>query len=444
MQNPDNFVLAAPDDFAVYLPAVNPDYQKFVDAELDAARPIPSCFSLDDLAFWSGTSKLWNHKYLLHSIGGYKVGTDTRGPLFRKATGDFWIVGDCGGFQIGKGTLDGLKNLNQGITGKRAVEAWGDNYDAKLWIINWLEQYCDYAMTIDMPLWAATPAGVNSPFHNCTEDQLLAMTLKNLKLIGTHKKGRTKWLNVIQGTSPENTVRWWNEVKWFRDGGWSLAGAAGWRGGLANVLSTVLLMRDEGAFEPGMDWLHMLGVSQPKWFIVLTAIQRELRKINPKIQVSCDSATPFEKGGAKDEYALPVSLGTDISDWVVRFKTFTAFKTHADASRQELTELHSPIGHQLMMHHLVVDGSDYSGRRIDNLTNKIFMNHNVWVYLDAARQANRIAFASNRTKLPELYAKTLDCIADAFAASDWRTTIASNRPLLDRFAKSQYKSTVKP
>ena len=226
MQNPDNFVLSGPDDFAIYLPAVNPDYQKFIDAELDAARPIPSGFSLDDLAFWTGTSKLWNHKYLLHSIGGYKVGTDTRGPLFRKHAGDFCFVGDCGGFQIGKGTLDGLKNLKQGISGKRAVEAWGDNYDAKLWIINWLERYCDYAMTIDMPLWAMTQAGVDSPFHNCTEDQLLAMTLKNLKLIDTHKQGRTKWLNVIQGTTPENTVRWWNEVKWFRDGGWSLAGAA--------------------------------------------------------------------------------------------------------------------------------------------------------------------------------------------------------------------------
>jgi hypothetical protein len=438
VQNPDNFVLSALDDFAIYLPAVNPDYQKFIDSKLDPVRPIPSGFSLDDLAFWSGTSQLWNHKHLLHSIGGYKVGTDTRGPLFRKAAGDFCFVGDCGGFQIGKGTLDGLKYLKQGISGKQAVEAWGDNYDAKLWIINWLERYSDYAMTIDMPLWATTPAGINSPFHKCTEDQLLAMTLKNLKLIDANKKGRTKWLNVIQGTTPENTVRWWNEVNWFRDGGWSLAGAAGWRGGLANVLSIVLLMRDEGAFEPGLNWLHVLGVSQPKWFIALSAIQRQLRKINPKIQLSCDSASPFQNGGAKDEYALPVALGPNIKDWSVKFKTLTGFRMDADPSRQMPTELHSPIGDHLMMHHLVVDAAEFSGRRIDNLTNKILTNHNIWVYLDAARRANNLAFLGNRSQMPTDYAEVLDCIEDAFTSSDWQTQIRSHRPLLDRFELSQY------
>ena len=46
--------------------------------------------------------------------------------------------------------------------GDMSGAAWGRNYDAKMWIINWLEQYCDYAMTIDMPLWAATEHGTQS------------------------------------------------------------------------------------------------------------------------------------------------------------------------------------------------------------------------------------------------------------------------------------------
>ena len=206
MNQPDNFTLSVPSPYAIYLPAVNTTYPKIIDDTISVSRPIPSSFTLDDLAFWSGNSTYWNHKFVLHSIGGYDVGTDPRGPLFRKQSGDFLIVGDCGGFQIGKGTLKGLKDLKQGMTEQAAVAAWGRNYEAKLWIINWLEQYCDYAMTLDMPLWATTNYGTNSPFHNCSEASLLAMTLDNLRLIEREKQGKTKGLNVIQGTTPENTV----------------------------------------------------------------------------------------------------------------------------------------------------------------------------------------------------------------------------------------------
>ena len=44
---------------------------------------------------------------------------------------------------------------------------------------------------------------------------------------------------------------------------------------------TVLMMRDEDAFVPAQDWLHMLGVSMAVWGVLLTAIQRELRSLNP-------------------------------------------------------------------------------------------------------------------------------------------------------------------
>ncbi len=438
MNQPDDFTLSVPSPYAIYLPAVNTTYPKIIDDLLPAGRPVPANFTLDDLAFWSGNSTYWNHKFILHSIGGYDVGTDPRGPLFRKQPGDFLMVGDCGGFQIGKGTLKGLKDLKPGMTEQEAVAAWGRNYEAKLWIINWLEQYCDYAMTLDMPLWATTGYGTNSPFHNCSEASLLAMTLENLRLIEREKQGKTKWLNVIQGTTPENTEIWWQTVKWFRGGGWSLAGAAGWRGGLYNVLRTVLTMRDEGAFEPGQDWVHFLGVSQPKWDIFLSAIQRQLRKDNPNIQISFDSASPFESGGARDQYAIPPALGTNIYDWQVSYKTLTALKSYADTSQTISSPLASPLGRNLHMSDLVVDDREMSGRRIDKFSNAFLMNHNVWVYLDAGRRANLTAANDPSHSIPNQFRAVLEIIETAFNTEDWRSILDSSADTFRRVAPSMY------
>ena len=439
MSAPDNFNLVSPAPYAIYLPAVNTTYPKIIDDSLPPSRPVPNGFSLDDLAFWSGTSQYWNHKFLLHSIGGYDVGADPRGPLFRRLPTDFLMVGDCGGFQIGKGTLKGLKDLKAGMSEQDAVAAWGRNYDAKMWIINWLEQYSDYAMTIDMPLWAMTRDGVDSPFHNCSEKRLLTMTLDNLKLIDSERQGRTKWLNVIQGTTPKNILSWWNAVNWFRDGGWSLAGAAGWRGGIHNVLTTVLTMRDEGAFEAGMDWLHVLGVSQPMWDIFLTAIQIQLRRDNPNIQVSCDSASPFESGGARDQYTLPPALGSKTADWKIGYRTLTAVKSQADKHQATPSPLDSPLGRALMMRDLVVDDRAMSGRRIDKFTNAFLMNHNAWVYLDAGRRANDAAFNQSNPPIPQAYAAVLDIIATAFNTGNWRSVLDANKMLLEDVAPSKYK-----
>jgi hypothetical protein len=439
MSQPDNFTFTHPSPYAIYLPAVNTTYPKIIDDELPKSRPVPAGFTLDDLAFWSGKSKYWNHKYLLHSIGGYDVGSDPRGPLFRKHKGDFITIGDCGGYQIGKGTLKGLKDLKKGITGNTAVEAWSRNYDAKTWIINWLEQHCDYAMTIDMPLWAKTNFGMNSPFHNCSEEQLLSMTVENLRLIDREKQGRTKWLNVIQGTNQIDTLKWWNAVKWFKDGGWSLAGAAGWRGGLYNVLLTVLTMRDEGAFESGSDWIHMLGVSQPKWDIFLTAIQRQLRRSNPNIQISCDSASPFESGGARDQYALPPLLGKKLTDWSIGYKTLTAVRSDADRTKTTPSPLLSPLGQTLSLRDLVVDDSPMSGRRIDKFSNVFLMNHNTWIYLDAGRRANDAAFNSTSTdNIPIEFTAILEIIDTAFTTTDWISVLDTSKDFLDEIAPNMF------
>ena len=266
------------------------------------------------------------------------------------------------------------------------------------------------------------------------------MTLENLRLIERERQGRTKWLNVIQGTNAKDMLTWWNAVKWFKDGGWSLAGAAGWRGGLHNVLSIVLRMRDEGAFEPGRDWVHMLGVSQPKWDIFLTAIQRQLRHSNPNIQISCDSASPFESGGARDQYALPPALGKRVADWGVGYETLTAVRSDADRTKTTPTPLLSPLGRALTMRDLVVDDSLMSGRRIDKFTNAFLMNHNAWIYLDAGRRANDAAFNSSTSDdIPSEFTAVLEIIETAFTTSNWASVLDTSKEFLVEIAPNMYK-----
>lgn len=431
---PDNFTMSMPAREAVYLPAVQKGYAAVATQKVDSLRALPADFSLQDLEFWSGKSRLWNHKALLHSIGGYSIGTETRGSLFSRGPNNFVIVGDSGGYQIGKGSLVGVDGLRKGMAGDEAVAAWKDNYDAKCWMIGWLDHYCDWAMTLDLPLWAMEEKGSDSPFHKCTEAQLLAMTNENLKLIDEERGQRTKWLNVVQGGTEGSIRRWWDGVKWFRRGGWSLAGNAGRTGGIGAVLETVLMMRDEDAFAPGQDWLHSLGVSTAVWSVLLTAIQQQLRELNPRLQISYDSATPFILGGRYDEYAVAPVLGTDLKGWHIKSVQLEGLKTYSDPSSPVKFPGASPLGDRLMMHHLVVDDADFSARRLDHLSNLMLMNHNMWVYLEAARRANEAAFTGGKREIPPPLATAIDVIGEAFAAADWASVLEKHRPLLDSVA----------
>jgi hypothetical protein len=283
-----------------------------------------------------------------------------------------------------------------------------------------------------------TERGANSPFHHCTATQLTAMTVDNLKLIDKLKQGRTRWLNVVQGSNFSNVRKWWQAVNWFRDGGWSLAGTAGWLGGLGDTLRAVLMMRDDAAFVPGLDLLHVLGVSQTKWAIFLTAIQKELRKDNPDIQITYDSATPFKCGGRHDQYAISPTLGTERKGWGIRLEKLEQTLSYANSIQAKPFPASSPLGNQLSMHHLVVREDEFKGRRIDSLSNMMLMNHNVWVYLDAMQRANQQAFGPTRN-LPAEFAEVLDVIPLIFTAQNGMALIDQHQKLFDKVAPAAIK-----
>ena len=438
----DNFAMSAPHSGAIYLASVQPSYAELAARGKTPVRALPHDFDLSDLAFWTGNSKWFNHKFCLYSVGTQSIGSNFKGPLFDRTTGDYTLIGDSGFYQAGKGSMKGLKGLRKSITGAEAAAAWRyDNQHARQWITNSLKMYFDYGVTMDFALWFNTNHGANSLFHNCTDDQLIGMTVDNLAFIERTGLGECQWLNVLQGTTPQNTIKWWDAVKHFKHGGWSCAGAAGWRGGLHNMVNLLLTMRDENAFAAGQDWLHMLGVSQPAWHLYFSAIQNKLREVNPNLQISYDSASPFRAAGVNDQFALVPALTNEKSSWGVQYQQLKATKSMTTCTDLAFPQNTTPLGQMLEMRHLVVRDDDFKSRRVDAISNQLMANHNIWVYLDAGRRVDEIAFGAkpNRKRIPDVYLQALEVVEQAFDARDPFAFINKNKEVLDAAAPMTYK-----
>lgn len=424
-------------DYAIYLPAVNDEFARRVTQQVPQNRQFPANLQLSDLAFWNKSNPLFYYPYVLHSVGQFTVGSVIDNGLTRGGRSDRVLIGDSGGFQIGKGTLKGYNDLFKGMSADDAVEAWVNADDVRNWIVTWLETYCQYAMTLDMPLWAATDSGADSPFHSCTMEQLTTMTVANLRFIEMHRKGNVKWLNVVQGIDEQTTRDWYSAVKWFKYGGWALAGAAGVRGGLLNVLKTVLMMRDDDAFSAGQDWVHVLGTSTLDWAIVLTAIQKSLRQVNSAIKISFDSSSPFQLGGRYEEACFLPELDEHVSSWKV--KKETSPHGHVYVGSNEAFPFQSPLGNLMTLGDLNVYKGIYEKRRYDPISLSMLVHHNVYVYLKAIQMANERVFSTDPDRLvPRLYEQCIDVIAEAFDKPNWYSYLESESSLLNAHSEGAY------
>ena len=420
-------------EFAVYLPAVNTLYAQAVTLPVPKGRPFPDGFDMGDLEFWKKSSgkNLWHYPYFLHSAGQYKIGTMPDNAVTRRGRTDGVLIGDSGGFQIGNGKLSGLVGLEPAMDPDMACAAWRENVDARLWIVNWLETYANYAITIDMPLWAATQHGVNSPFHRCSPEQLTQLTVENLKFIDAHRQGRTKWLNVVQGATVPAIMRWWDAVKWFECSGYAMSSSGGKAAGLHALLEPLLLMRDENAFRSGRNWIHLLGVSTVGWAVVLSAIQRALRStVNPELTISYDSAAPFQDAAIREQYVKKPNFQADIKAWVIRKAECPQSRLHVGSNKS--LPFSSTIAEKLTLGHLSVKDGMYEAGQFDVISRALLSNHNVKMYLDSFEEANRLVSAGS-SLVPQLIADTIDLIERAFQAENWRDTLKGASAIVKAF-----------
>jgi hypothetical protein len=300
MSNPPVNLTPLQKDYSVYLPAISSFYSTYIAKQrLEEFIPkdrIPAGFDrgIEGMNFLNPEEGYFNYKYGLYSAGHAQL--DLQKSLVQESMiqqrdrSNTMILGDSGGYQIGKGVLK-FDWLN--FEGKEANAT-------RQKILEWLEVTADWSMMLDVPTWACDH--IHSPKTGLkTFEDCLDKTRFNNDYFLMNRLGQTKWLNVLQGSDWDTAEKWYNGVKEFSDPKGPYAGreAEGWAFGGANMckmditLKRLMTLREDDLLK-GKNWIHFLGTAQLDWSCYLTLIQRQIRKhINEEITISFDCASPF-------------------------------------------------------------------------------------------------------------------------------------------------------
>jgi len=279
-------------DFAVFLPAISNFYNTFISkqrvtkgAHIPTDR-IPKGFEngVEGLNFINPETGMFTYPTALYSAGhaclDLEKAPDRDSMCVNRDRKFSTIVGDSGGYQLGKGVIT-FDWKDFGGTKSNQVRSN---------ILNWLELTADWSMTLDIPTWASSDlnsarTGLKS-FQDCLDG-----TLFNNKFFQKNRIGQTKFLNVLQGDDWNTAQIWYDAVKDFEFEGWAMGGLN--MCDMEILLRRLIIMRDEKKLD-GKDWIHVLGTSQLDWACFLTQVQRQLRKhVNPNVTISFDSASAF-------------------------------------------------------------------------------------------------------------------------------------------------------
>jgi len=287
-------------DYAIFLPAISSFYSTYIAKQrLEKFIPddrIPKGFDrgIEGMNFLNLEKGYFTYKYGLYSAGHAQL--DLQKSMVQESMiqdrdrNNTMILGDSGGYQIGKGVLkfDWLD-----FEGKEATKT-------RQKILEWLEVTADWSMMLDVPTWACDH--IHSPKTGLkTFEDCLDKTCFNNDYFLMNRLGQTKWLNVLQGSDWDTAEQWYQGVKKFSDPVGKYAGreAEGWAFGGANMckmdiaLKRLITLREDGLLK-GKNWIHFLGTAQLDWSCYLTLIQRQIRKhINEELTISFDCASPF-------------------------------------------------------------------------------------------------------------------------------------------------------
>ena len=287
-------------DYACYLPAISSFYSTYVakqrEEEFVPLSRIPAGFDrgIEGMNFLNPEEGYFTYKYGLYSAGHAQLDLQKsitqESMIQQRDRENTMILGDSGGYQIGKGVLkfDWLD-----FEGTKANKTRQD-------ILEWLEMTADWSMMLDVPTWACDH--IHSPKTGLkTFEDCLDKTRFNNDYFLQNRLGHTKWLNVLQGGDWDTAEKWYQGVKEFSDPNGKYKGkeAEGWAFGGANMckmditLKRLMTLREDGLLK-GKNWIHFLGTAQLDWSCYLTSIQRQIRKhINEELTISFDCASPF-------------------------------------------------------------------------------------------------------------------------------------------------------
>jgi hypothetical protein len=289
-------------DYAYFLPAISGFYSSYVgkqrtEQHIDAAR-MPTRFEngVEGLNFLNADEGYFKYKWGLYSAGHADLDTAKFCPseeMIRTRSKDSFILGDSGGFQIGKGVWEGDWRAGSGcpLAHKKRTQ-----------VLDWMESYMNYGMGLDIPGWVGrTPKGREAT-KITTYDEAVAASKFNFEYWMKHRRGNCKFLTVLQGDDHTQADQWYDEMKEYCDpkkypndhfNGWAMGSQN--KCDIHLILRRLVIMIYDGLLQSGeQDWIHYLGTSKLEWALMFTDIQRAIRKNhNPTLSISFDCASPF-------------------------------------------------------------------------------------------------------------------------------------------------------
>ena len=432
---------ATQNDYAYFLPATSGFYSTFIGKQrysnyVDPAR-IPASFAngIESLNYLDPDKGAFYYDHCLYSAGHANLDLnkqDESEDMFRNRNrGTSWVLGDSGGFQIGKGVWPAdWKDPNCPKAMKKRQQ-----------VLTWMDTLMDYGMGLDIPAWVArSPAGVAATGISTYMEAVQGTYINNDYFVN-NRNGNCKFLNVLQGENHADAEDWYQRMKKYCDpkqygdrhfNGWGMGGQN--MCDVHLVLKRLVALRFDGLLEKGeQDWMHFLGTSKLEWAVLLTDIQRAVRKYhNEQFTISFDCASPFLATANGQIY-----INTETEDrkkWVYRMQSSADDKKYATDTRlfkdaviqDNIFKLFesSPIIDQVTMKEICIYGAGTPKpgvinpdpmnpadwiktpdlNKLGKVSNKtswdsfsyaVMMGHNVWMHVNAVQEANRQYDAGN-------------------------------------------------
>ena len=443
-------------DYAVYLPAISGFYATFVGKQrdtasgpyVDPARFPQGMTDMEQLNWLNSQQAIFPYRWSLYSGGHANLDLskhDWSEDMVRNREPGTFMLGDSGGFQIAKGLWEGewrdptspevlakmaqLKAQGpQQITNKKGkittidpAAAYQKKIDAaqnkRDTVLRWLDNISDYAMTLDIPTWVIHDKKAGLACGISTLKEAVDATKYNNEYFMKHRRGveagGTRILNVLQGANHADAERWYQEMKGFCDpqlypgkhfNGWAMGGQN--MCDVHLVLKRLVALRHDNLLQEGVhDWMHFLGTSKLEWAVLLTSIQRAVRKyVNPSFTISFDCASPFlatANGQVYFENVFPNNRR-----WSYRMAPSADDKKYSTDTRPWAQGVvadgiyprwqDTPISDLLTMRDICyykpgdVNKVGKEGRTSwDSFSYMLLMAHNVYLHINAVQEANR-------------------------------------------------------
>ncbi len=413
--NQDNLT-AKQNDYAVFLPAISGFYATFVGKQrngpyVDPAR-LPAGLTDMEMMNWLNSQKaLFPYKWSLYSGGHANLDLtkqDWSEDMVRNREPGTFMLGDSGGFQIAKGLWEGDWKANSGCAKAQKKRAA---------VLTWLDSVSDYGMILDIPTWVIHDKKASKACQITTLQEAVDATKFNNEYFMAHRKGKenggAKFLNVLQGDNHTSAEQWYQEMKDFCDpvkypnthfDGWSMGGQN--MCDVHLVLKRLVALRHDNLLQQGKhDWMHFLGTSKLEWAVLLTVIQRAVRKyVNPNFTISFDCASPF-LATANGQVYHHIDLAHN-EKWCYRMSPIADDKKYSTDTRPYGTAVladglvdhfdESPLSRLLTMKDVCIykpgdlNKIGKEGKTSwDSFSYALLMGHNVWMHLEAVQRANR-------------------------------------------------------